>query len=384
VPITATDEQEDPASTLDSPIRRILRRPSERYRRERPRQLRYRLAVGIAEVASRIVAWLPDRVRDGIADQAGDIWIRLTPVYRANVIANLAQVLGPDTATLELETKARQVFRMSARNFGELLRLKHLTPGQLTALVPITAKDLAVLHDAHVRGQGVIIATAHMGAFDLLGQAIAAQGVPMTVITGRTTSRFVFDGVTHLRHSHLVKMVEPTPGGVRRVIHALRRGEIAGFVVDYDFFQNGIPMTFFGRETTLPPGAIRIARDTGALIVPMFPRRGPRGHELTVGEPFEVPKTADIDADVASGMEILKSCLEAGIGANPDQWVLFQRAWPLAPAPPVRVFPVGSPLESELLKRVDAVLPPPRDGRLSHREDAPTDHTDRPLRSRDR
>jgi lauroyl/myristoyl acyltransferase len=384
MPITAAGEHDDPATPIDSPVRRILRRPSERYRRERPRQLRYRLAVGIAEVISRIVAWLPDRVRDGIADRAGDIWVRLTPVYRANVIANLTQVLGPKTPQAELEAKARRIFRMSARNFGELLRLKHLTPDQLIALVPISVKDLAVLHDAHERGQGVIVATVHMGAFDLLGHAIAAQGVPMTVITGRTTSRFVFDGVTHLRHSHLVTMVEPAPGGVRRVIRALRRGEIAGFVVDYDFFQNGLPMTFFGRETTLPPGAIRIARDTGALVVPMFPRRGPRGHELSVGEPFEVPKSADIDADVAAGMELLKLRLEEGIGANPDQWVLFQRAWPLAPAPPVRVFPVGSPLESELLKRVDAVLPPPRDGRLSQPADAPTGRTDPPPRSRDR
>jgi lauroyl/myristoyl acyltransferase len=384
MPITAAGEHDDPATPIYSPVRRILRRPSERYRRERPRQLRYRLAVGIAEVISRIVAWLPDRVRDGIADRAGDIWVRLTPVYRANVIANLTQVLGPKTPQAELEAKARRIFRMSARNFGELLRLKHLTPDQLIALVPISVKDLAVLHDAHERGQGVIVATVHMGAFDLLGHAIAAQGVPMTVITGRTTSRFVFDGVTHLRHSHLVTMVEPAPGGVRRVIRALRRGEIAGFVVDYDFFQNGLPMTFFGRETTLPPGAIRIARDTGALVVPMFPRRGPRGHELSVGEPFEVPKTADIDADVAAGMEVLKLRLEEGIGANPDQWVLFQRAWPLAPAPPVRVFPVGSPLESELLKRVDAVLPPPRDGRLSQPADAPTGRTDPPPRSRDR
>src|SRR5215204_4600319 len=125
VPITAAGEHDDPATPIDSPVRRILRRPSERYRRERPRQLRYRLAVGIAEVISRIVAWLPDRVRDGIADRAGDIWVRLTPVYRANVIANLSQVLGPETSQDELESKARRIFRMSARNFGELLRLKH-------------------------------------------------------------------------------------------------------------------------------------------------------------------------------------------------------------------------------------------------------------------
>jgi lauroyl/myristoyl acyltransferase len=107
VPITATGEHEAPTAPIDSPEQRILRRPSERYRRERPRQLRYRLAIGIAEVVSRIVAWLPDRVRDGIADWAGDIWIRLTPVYRENVIANLAQVLGPETPRSDLEAKAR-------------------------------------------------------------------------------------------------------------------------------------------------------------------------------------------------------------------------------------------------------------------------------------
>ena len=93
VPITATGEQEDPATSIDSPVGRLLRRPSERYRRERPRQLRYRLAVGIAEVVSRIVAWLPDGVRDGIADRAGEIWVRLTPAYRANVWLAVALTL---------------------------------------------------------------------------------------------------------------------------------------------------------------------------------------------------------------------------------------------------------------------------------------------------
>jgi lauroyl/myristoyl acyltransferase len=364
MPITSVAESDElRVVAAGEPIAgRVLRRPSDRFRRERPREFRYKLATGIADVVSRIVSWMPDRLRDGIADHVGNVWVRLTPVYRANVIGNIGQVMGPETPRPTLEAMARSVFRMSARNFGELLRLRHLTPEALTALMPISVKDLAVFSAARARGQGIIIATAHMGAFDLIGHAIAAQGVPLTVITGRTTSRFLFDAVTHLRHCHGVTMVEPTPAGVRRVIRALRRGEIAGFVVDYDFFQNGLPVTFFGRETTLPPGAIRIARDTGALVVPMFPYRWEGGHGLALGDPFEVPKTTDVDADVAAGMEVLKSQLEVGIGATPDQWVLFQRAWPLTPAPPVRVFPVGSPLESELLKRVDAVLPPPRRG----------------------
>ena len=49
--------------------------------------------------------------------------------------------------------------------------------------------------------------------------------------------------------------------------------------------------------------------------------------------------------------------LEYGIRTRVDQWVMFQRTWPDMPAPPVRVFPVGSPLESELLEKVAQALP---------------------------
>lgn len=312
-------------------IRSRLRRPSERFRREQPRIHREKLANTLAGIASRIVSWLPDGLRNGIADQIGMIWIRCMPAYKENVIANVGQVLGPDVPRAALERTAEQIFRQSARNFGELLRLRHLTSEQLLEIVPFTQENLLRFREARARSQGIVVATAHIGAFDILGRAIGAMGTPMTVITGRTTNRFLFDGVTHLRQGHNVTMVEPTPSGVRQVIRALRRGEVAGFVCDYDFFHNGIPVSFFGRETTLPPGAIRIARDTGALVMPMFPYREGKVHRLRIGEPFTVPRTSDVDADVLAGMETLRQRLEEGIGATPDQWVLFQRAWPSGP-----------------------------------------------------
>lgn len=362
--LTASASSESlPQANEDAPRNRLSRRPSDRFRREDERRLRHRLAKNLATVAAFIVAPIPDRVRDTIADLIGMIWIRMTPVYRANVMANIAQILGPDVSERELERLAADVFRMSARNFGELLRLRSRSARGVANHVRLKEEHIAPIHAARAKGQGVVITTAHMGAFDLLGHAIGVEGIPLTVITGRTTSRFLFDAVTHLRQGHNCTMVEPTPAGVRQVIRALRKGEAAGFVADYDFFQNGLSVNFFGKPTTLPPGPIRIARDTGALVVPLFPYRDMKSgrHRLQVGAPFEVPKTRDIDADLAAGMEMLRERLEVGIGAHPEQWVLFQRAWPLEPSPPVRVFPVGSPLESELLKKVDAILPPIRE-----------------------
>jgi KDO2-lipid IV(A) lauroyltransferase len=179
----------------------------------------------------------------------------------------------------------------------------------------------------------------------------------LTIVTGRTTSRFVFDGVTHLRGSHGNALVEPTPSGVRNVIRALRRGECAVFLSDRDFFQNVPEVSFFGRTTTLPPGAIRIARDTGAVIVPIFSHRLRRGYELRIFEPFQVASTIDVDADVDLGLQTLVENLERGISGNLRQWAMFQRVWLDEPVPAVRVFPVGSPLESELMEKVAAALP---------------------------
>jgi len=223
------------------------------------------------------------------------------------------------------------------------------------------------LDDALAAGKGGILFTGHVGCFDFIGQAISARGYKLTVVTGRTTSRFIFDGVTYLRGARGATMVEPTPSGVRNVMKALRRNEFAVFVTDRDFFQNGMDATFMGVDTTLPPGAIRIARETGAPLISIFTRRVKSGHELRIGKPFQVQKTPDMQADLAEGMKSLVAELETGISASLDQWVMFQRVWSDVERVPIRVFPVGSPLESELLERVASALPE-RESRAGKRD----------------
>jgi lauroyl/myristoyl acyltransferase len=167
--LTAIGESDIPATGFaeEAPTPRLFRRPSDRYRLESRREIRHRLAIASADVVSRLTSWLPDPVRDGIADLAGDIWVRTAPAYRENVIANLAQVMGPATPRPQLESMAQGVFRMSARNFGELLRLKHLPRPDLAKLMPMPDETAAVFSNARERGQGIVVASAHMGAFDM-------------------------------------------------------------------------------------------------------------------------------------------------------------------------------------------------------------------------
>jgi KDO2-lipid IV(A) lauroyltransferase len=267
-----------------------------------------------------------------------------------------------------------------------MLLVPHLSSDEIKRRVFVQHGDWSILENALARGKGVILVTAHLGGFDFVGQALHHRGYRLTTVTGRTTSRFLFDAVTFLRRSHAMPIVEASPSGVRRVIQALRRGECAVFLTDRDFFQNGKTVRFFGHETTLPPGAVRIARDTGAAIVPMFTTRQDGRHALFIEPAFTVAKTDDVDADIARGLDQIVRILERAIGRAPDQWVMFQRVWPSVPAGPVRVVPAGSPLGGALLQRVDAVLSRRRrDGAdaaaAPQPEELPTDHTAAPPQS---
>jgi lauroyl/myristoyl acyltransferase len=353
------------------------------FRREDRDEFRYELSVSLATLLSWFCFLMPGPLRYWVAERLGSLFFRASHAYRANVEANISHVLGKREADADVRVITRSVFLNSAKNFMDLLTLPRRSSRSLLRATHVVRGDWSIINDALGTGKGAILVTGHVGCFDFIGQSFSAHGMKLTIVTGRTTSRFIFDGVTRLRGARGASLVEPTPSGVRNVIRALRRGEVAVFLSDRDFFQNGRRVTFFGRRTTLPPGPIRIARDTGAPLIPIFTRRTRKGHELRILPPIVVGKTKDIDADLKAGLDHLVTVLEEGISGSIDQWVMFQRVWPTTPPEPVRVFPVGSPLESELLEKVASHLPERKAGeggpwlnlhpKKSDAERAPTD-----------
>lgn len=353
--------------------------------REKRRELRQSLAVACAVFFSWVTWVLPGPIRRWAINRCGALTYRHSPTYRANVHANLAQVLSLPENHPKVEAAARRVFKISARNFSDLLMVPHKSRKQIIDEVRLTEGRWSHLDDALRLGRGVVIVSSHLGSFDYIGQTLFQRGYPMTAVTARTTARFLFDSVSHLRQAKGMALVEASPSGIRKAIQSIRNGGCAVLATDRDFFQNGRKVEFFGQTTTLPPGAIRIARDTGAAIVPIFAMFSRSGHNIAILPAFNVPKTDDTEADLSAGMAWMARTLEEMIARYPDQWVMFQRVWPSEPVDPVRVFPVGSPLESELLRRVDAALPAPRADRKRRRQEAwPTNRTGSPDRSRRR
>ena len=314
------------------------------FRREERHEVRYLVSIFCAVTCSWIARFTPESPRFWIADRLGDLYYRVAKKYRANVSANVRQVLGERATDQLVDRTTRSVFRTSAHNFADLLLVPHRSNGEHNRHTTLVHGSYGHLDDALSDGLGVLILTGHLGAFDLMGQVLHERGYNLTVVTGRTTGRFLFDAVTYLRRARGLELVEATPSGVKRAIRSVRSGGCAVFVSDRDFFQNGREVTLFGRRTTLPPGIVRIARETGATVVPVFGERLGRGHGISIEPGFKVQKTADIESDLQAGMNMVATVLERAVARLPEQWVMFQRVWPSEPGGPIRDARGGSHL----------------------------------------
>jgi len=275
-----------------------------------------------------LIRRLPRRFVLWGADRFSDLAFAIARPHRVDALANLRTVVGSTASEEEVWQLARQAFRASGRSAAELLWLQGADHSALTRMVRLVEGDWATIDTARTQGRGVVVLSAHLGAFDCLSRLLAGRGYPVNAVLGRTMWRPKFETAVTLRRARGVKVHEASPRALRELIALLRQGECVAFLTDRDFFGNGVPVEFFGRATTLPSGPIRMARETGAVVIVCYLPRTATGFDLKIDEPFTVERTADRQADIARGMERVVASLECAIAAAPGQWAVFQPVWP--------------------------------------------------------
>jgi len=275
-------------------------------------------------IAGFTIAYLPTKVGYLIARLTADTVYIFWPSLRGAVAANMRPVLGSAVDDATLKRAVHGVLRNAARNYFDLIHLPHMKLDDIDSC--ITTHGWHHFEDALNRGKGVILITAHLGSFDMGAQIFAARSAKVTVLVEPLEPAVLLSHVIALRKSKGLTYMPVQLGVLRAVIQSLRRGEAVTIVCDRDIGKDGLKSKFFGKETTLPLGAVRIAMRTGAAVVPAFNlRRGDGRYDIYFEPALDIIPSGN-DA-VARNLEQIIAVMERHIRISPEQWVVLSPIW---------------------------------------------------------
>lgn len=246
------------------------------------------------------------------------------PAQCAHALANLAAVF-PDLPQTKRRAIARGVFRHLGVSVLEAVRLPLYAPPQRMARVSV--RGVEILDEAFREGRGVVAATGHLGNWEVLAACFADLGYPVHVVARRHPNPGLQAFILALRRGYGVQVLD-RDRDTRRMLKALRQGEIVALLVDQDTRVQGAMLPFLGIPAYTPLGHARLAVRTGAaMIVLSIVREASGMHQVTVWErvraDVRLPEEVRVRILAARCNEILGEAIRA----TPSQWVWFHRRW---------------------------------------------------------
>ena len=184
--------------------------------------------------------------------------------------------------------------------------------------------------DAAARcGKGVLLLTGHLGAWELIPFARRVPGQPMY---------FVVRPIDNPRVDALVNQYRSCSGNLpinkdeaaRGALRVLRKGGVVGILADQNtMIEEAVFVDFFGVPAATTSGLARLARHTGASVVPAYTYWDESvGKYRVCAEPALVlERTDDEQADIRTYTARFNQVLEAAIRRFPDQWLWAHRRW---------------------------------------------------------
>lgn len=268
---------------------------------------------------------IPPRLAYRLCDPIGDLAWLLLPARRRTVRANLEAILGSDAS--DIDRRARQVFREGARYYYDTFLAPALSDTELERL--ITVEGWENLERALQQGRGVVMVTAHLGSPSLVAQILGVRKRKIVVVVEPVRPPQLFDLMSRARATRgEIRILPLGPDTTKELSEALRRNEIVGLVADRDVAGNGVPVRFFGRETSMPVGPVMLSIRSGAPLITAFAYRVEGGRFLAcIDPPLEIERTGNLREDLCRNTQRVAAVLEAAIRRSPEQWAVFEPIW---------------------------------------------------------
>lgn len=262
---------------------------------------------------------------------AAGFWLVLVNIRRA-ISANLDAVLGP-CGWWERRLRALRTIRTFSWCLSE--RYERLSTNRVFTVEVEGLERWKELSDS---GQGMILVTAHVGAWEVGSMLPASREMRRVHVvreaeTDPRAQKFFAGLIRGCGGDYYTTHFAEDPQLGMVLLDALRQGEIVALQGDRPRAGGRTAeMELFGRPYPVPIGPAVLARATGVPIVPVFVlRTGRLSYRCLIQPPIHVAQTAGRQRDVEEALGRFLTSLEEVLRQEPHQWFCFRRLWDTPP-----------------------------------------------------
>ncbi len=175
-------------------------------------------------------------------------------------------------------------------------------------------------------GKGVILASGHIGNWELAGRYIAANYKLAAVI--KTQRNKLFDKYTNeLRENCNVTLINKKKA-LKPILKYLKEDFIITILTDQNAGKDGVLTDFLGHQASTYVGAAKISVKTSCPIVPAYSIRRDNGTHLFIFEEMILPDDYEnTPASIKDFTEFISKSIEKYIIEYPAQWFWVHRRW---------------------------------------------------------
>ena len=253
----------------------------------------------------------------------------LVPRQRRLALEQLA-IAFPETSGRERARIGRASFANLGRAVLETARAERL---DIVRAVEMGREEEELVRAAHAEGKGVVVATAHIGAWELFARRMAATGIPCGTVAKEAQDPRLTALLERSRASGGLRVFwRGAPLSAREILRFLRdeRG-VFGILIDQDTRVAGHFVPFFGRSAFTPRAAGDLAAHLGAPLLFACAHRVARGVHRMVVRRIDVPRTGNRDRDSLALTAAATAIIEEEIRKRPEQWVWMHARWRTQP-----------------------------------------------------
>lgn len=270
----------------------------------------------IIKDTGRILFWYPLRwllllMPFSIISVIGNFLGRLDYLFSGSerikkMARNMAHVFNFNTNERELKKIIRKNLQNHCKNVLEFVKYPQLNNNNIKKI--LTFEGIDILNKELTKGRGVILATAHFGAKQLLQVGLGLKGYKINQIHYHMSEEELTYVQKRVSQKQRIKIEEKIPATfipansfLRSAFDCLKKNEILVMAADGiglpEHMKKGYtPFKFLGKSMLFPSNIPSLAKRTGSSILPIFViRQKDNKHKIMIKHPININSQSEID-----------------------------------------------------------------------------------------